>query len=186
MLGSSKSYIAALYLLQALKKAQWKQFPFSPLPECPFLRVARPAKWAGTSSPYHICVQTDKLLISFLYQKFWMHIVVPSFFYLPPDLSVFGSCFPFETFQCASVKNGLSAHGVVWSLVGFYCVKEILPHGFFSCDVFLCLTYLTGSSQRSFFKREGSSGPFHIPNNTCPSPHGNRSSFALACSGQEI
>ena len=121
--------VAALYLQQALKKAQWKQFPFSPLTDCPCLCVARPAERAGTS-PYQVCVQTDKLLILFLCQKFWMRIVISSFFCLPPDLSIFGSGFPFDSFRCGSVKHGLPALGVVWSLVGFHCVKEILPHGF--------------------------------------------------------
>lgn len=125
----SKSHAAALYLLQALKKAQWKQFPFLPLTECPCLCVSRPAERAGTL-PYQVCVQTDKLLILFPYQKFWRHIVISSFFYLPPDLSVFGSCFPFDRFRCSSAKHELRALGVIWSLVGFHCVKEIMPHGF--------------------------------------------------------
>lgn len=143
--------------LQALRKAQWKQFPSSPLSECPSLCVARPAEWACTS-PHQVCVQTDKLLILFIYQKFWMRIVISSFFYL----SVFGSCFPFDSFRCGSVEHGLPGLGIVWSLMGFQHVKEILPHGFVPMMFFFASLVSLSLLRDPFLQWKAVQAPFKL------------------------
>lgn len=144
-------------MLRSFKKAQRKQYTFCPC-QCPCLCMAWPAEQTCPSLSL-VRVPIDKLV---LYQKFQTHIVMFLFLYVPPDHSIFGICFPSDSFRCGSVEHVL---GHFWHF--------IVSKKYWNIGLFLWCFALSNQShwlllEILFFLMEGHSGPFQPPRAHAP------------------